>query len=114
MSRLNSIDRFANPSGTGQRIGIGGLAFLSLIDTKLGAASLVGSYTAAKLLNSPKFTRWLAQIPTKQSPAAFNKQLGRLSKIAKKSPDIAEDIAKYVAVMGSVASRDGGEGEGGD
>lgn len=104
--RLNSIDRFANPSGTGQRVGLGALIVTSLYDLGTGVGTMLGANATARLMNSPKFTKWLANAAVERAtPKTLERQLGRLGQIAQKNPEIAQDIAKYVGVIGAVGTR---------
>ncbi len=105
--RINGLDRFGNPSGTGQYVAMGTLLLggaMADFGSALGATA--GAYTSAHLMSSPKFTKWLANAAIeKATPQNISKQMGRLAQIAQKNPELAGDIAKYIGVIGAVSTR---------
>lgn len=103
-TKINEIDRFANPSGTAQALATGALIGGSFWNLPLAAKSVIGANVGARLMTNQNFVKWLADTSAKKSsPGIISKQLNRLTQVAKNNPEIADDIAKYVALLGSVS-----------
>lgn len=107
---LKRSEGMANQSGTGRA-----LAYMSLMGVfggsgyaggdKTGAAvglasSILAPRTAAKLITSPKFLRWLSTSVTKAAnPQGITTQLTKLVAIGKGTPEIQEEIYQYIAAV---------------
>ena len=73
-------------------------------------AVVTAANLGARLISSPRVTAWLAKSATKKStPANFQKAMNELKAIAKKEPDIADDIAKYIGFIGALTTQIGEE-----
>lgn len=65
------------------------------------AADIVTPYTAAKLMTSPRFVKWLstATTSTAENPTGFASHLGGLVAIAKAEPELRQEIHEYMDAM---------------
>lgn len=105
---LGSVKQFENFSRTAETnvtAGLGATAGSAMLQRLLagdmaGAATVAAtgalSYKtvqlSARALQSPRFTRWLAQAATKKTDAELANHLTKLKDIAKKEPNITNDI----------------------
>lgn len=103
--RLRDIDRFNNPSGTAQLVVNSAFFGWALNAPASAVTALLGANGMARLMTSPKFTRWLSRATTKQtvSQKGFQNLISDLGKIAQKEPDIAPEVARYLTVLTSIA-----------
>lgn len=72
--------------GAGTAIGLGTLAV---------AGNAIRQSVNAKLLMSPKFTRWLRQAPNTSNPRAIDAHFTRLGEIASSEPALAASIERF-------------------
>jgi hypothetical protein len=110
--RLTQVDRFANPSGTAQQLGALAVFGGSILGPVKVGGAVLGANTMARLMNNQKFVNWLAKSSSmdKLSPSIIASRMGQLKTIAKNDPIIAEDIAKYIAVVGATIGREENKG----
>ena len=103
--QLKDAEKFRNFSNTGGALiwasvlGTGGTAAATL-DAGLGgliSASVVSGYGAQKLLQNPRFVRWLAKAPSQvKGSKSLADYVGRLSYISAVEPEIKEEIDHLV------------------
>lgn len=86
--------RFANTSNTGAAVTTSALGAAALTGPGVlfAAKALAGQYAAGRLLASPRFARWVARMPANPNPTQGRAYIGRLSRIARSEPAIANEV----------------------
>ncbi|QPQ55601.1 hypothetical protein IC614_03085 [Allosphingosinicella flava] len=84
--------KYANHSNSGSNVGNLLTGATGLGGLPLMAKVLAGQYAAGRLLASPKFARWIARMPKNPKPTEGRAYIGRLSRIARSEPAIANDV----------------------
>jgi hypothetical protein len=86
--------RFANTSNTGAAVTTSALGAAALTGPGIlfAAKALAGQYAAGRLLASPRFARWIARMPANPNPTQGRAYIGRLARIARAEPAIANDV----------------------
>lgn len=64
----------------------------ALIGAKAAVGAYIGSQQLAKLMQSPKATRWLAQLPKQATDKALQNHLTKLQVLQREEPEIANDL----------------------
>lgn len=104
-NNINNVDRFGNPSGTAQQVGVGGVLLGTFINPAATAGVVGGANIAARLMTNQKFVTWLAKAAIAKSPQSLGQELTKLKQIARQNPSIANDIASYITTIGVIATR---------
>lgn len=102
---IKEVDRFGNPSGTAQQLGFSGVLLGLLTAPVTTTSGVVGANATARLMTNQKFINWLANAAESKTPQVANKQISRLSSIARENPNIAQDIAQYLTTISIISNR---------
>jgi len=100
--KIKDIDRFGNPSGTAQQVTLGALILGGAIEPVTVASGVAGANVSARLMTSDKFVRWLGKHAQKRlTQKTLKEALQELNKVSGQEPMIADDVARYIAIIGA-------------
>jgi hypothetical protein len=103
--RLKEVDRFGNPSGTAQQATLGALLVGGVIKPVEVAAGILGGNSAARLMTSDRFVKWLGRNANKKlNKDNLNKSLRELKNLSNNEQIINDDLAQYVTTLSLIGA----------
>lgn len=106
--RLKGINRFANPSGTGQNLTMGAL-FGGVFGIGKTVAAILGANVSARLITNKNFVNLLGKWATeKPTPRNMSKFLTQAKDVVDKNPQIADDVSKYITTLSIISGNKNG------
>lgn len=104
---MKSAGQYSNFSNTSLG-GNAAAAIFTALGGPIGLSTAAGysalSFSAGKLLSSPRLARWLASAPKSSNPQAHQQHLKQLAGIAARNPSIAEDVKVLQQQLMNVAN----------
>lgn len=106
--RVQNVSNFENVSKTAPQLEMFALLGGSMIDFGTTVKTAVAANLVSRLMTDQNFVRWMAKNAAGEfSPSKLAKATNELSNIAKNNPDISQDIAKYLTILGATTLNKG-------